>query len=236
MHPRTTAVAVVLALVLVAGCTGSPGGRDLSSDVDVYVGNQAGPVEEFERLTVTVRAVTFVPGERASGDPNTPSNGSTPERFERRVDRTTVDLTTVGGDSAAFVDTVRLPVRERYTTVLLSLSIEEATLASGEPVEVAVPNGTVDVRTAFPVETGSNTTLLLDMAVTGGENGTYTLTSSGAATGVNLTTSTPETPSDGPSPNGTSSTTASTPNETPVSTGTTTSAATATPTPTEAEG
>ncbi|WP_372909502.1 DUF4382 domain-containing protein [Salinigranum sp.] len=235
MHPRTTALAVVLALVLVAGCTGSPGGRDLSSDVDVYVGNQAGPVEGFERLTVTVSAVTFVPGERASGDPNTPSNESAPERFERRVDRTTVDLTTVGGDSAAFVDTIRLPVRERYTTVVLSLSVEEATLASGEPVEVVVPNGTVDVRTAFPVETGSNTTLLVDMAVTEGENSTYTLTSSGAATGVNLTTSTPETPSDGSSPNGTS-TTASTPSETPASTGTATSAATATPTPTEAEG
>jgi hypothetical protein len=236
MHSRTAALAVVLALVLVAGCTGSPGGRDLSSDVDVYVGNQAGPVEEFERLTVTVSAVTFAPGKRASGDPNTPSNESTPERFERRVDRTTVDLTTVGGDSAAFVGTVRLPVRERYTTVVLSLSVEEATLASGEPVEVAVPNGTVDVRTAFPVETGANTTLLLDLAVTEGENGTYTLTSSGAATGVNLTTSTPEAPSEESSPTGTSSTTASTPSETPASTGTATSAATGTPTPTETEG
>jgi hypothetical protein len=181
---------------------------------------------------VTVSAVTFVPGERASGGPNTASNESAPERFERRVNRTTVDLTTVGGDSAAFVDTVRLPVRDRYTTVVLSLSVEEATLASGDPVEVAVPDGTLDVRTAFPVEAGSNTTLLLDLAVTEGENGTYTLTSSGAATGLNPTTSTPETPGGGASPTGPSPTTATTSSETPAST----AAATATSTPAVTDG
>lgn len=171
---------------------------------------------------MTVSAVTFVPNERASGDPNTPSNESAPERFERRVNRTTVDLTTVDGDSAAFVDTVRLPVREQYTSVVLTLSVEDATLTSGDRAEVTVPGGTLNASAAFPVEPGSNATLLLDLGVTE-ENGTYTLTSSGVETGVTPTTSTAQgASSGGSSPTETTSATASTPTEAPAPTPTAT--------------
>ena len=186
MNSRITALVVVI--VLVAGCTGSPGGRDLEGNVGVYVGNQGQPVEGFAHLNVTVSDVSFVPGERADGEPNTPANGTEIQRFDRTVNRTTVDLTTVQGDSAAFVDTVTLPVREEYTTVVLTVTDVEATLASGERANVTLPGGTLNVSTGFGVEPGTETTLLLDVSATEGENGTYTLAPVDAETGVNLTT------------------------------------------------
>jgi len=188
MDSRITALVAVI--VLVAGCTGSPGGRDLQGSVDVYVGNQGQPVEGFAHLNVTVSDVRFVPGERADGDPNTPANGTETERFDRTVNRTTVDLTTVQGDSAAFVDTARLPVREGYTTVVLAVTDVEATLTSGERANVTLPGGTLNVSTEFGVEPDTETALLLDLTATEGENGTYTLAPVDAETGLNLTTPT----------------------------------------------
>jgi hypothetical protein len=186
MDSRITALVAVI--VLVAGCTGSPGGRDLHGSVDVYVGNQGQPVEGFAHLNVTVSDVSFVPSDRASGDPNTPANGTETERFDRTVNRTTVDLTTVQGDSAALVDTVALPVREGYTTVVLTVTDVEATLASGEQANVTLPGGTLNLSTEFGVEPGTETALLLDLTATEGENGTYTLAPVDAETGLNLTT------------------------------------------------
>lgn len=186
MNSRITALVVVI--VLVAGCTGSPGGRDLEGSVGVYIGNQGQPIEGFAHLNVTVSDVRFVPGERADGEPNTPANGTETERFDRTVNRTTVDLTTVRGDSAAFIDTVTLPVREEYTTVVLTVTDVEATLASGERANVTLPGGTLNVSTGFGVEPGTETTLLLDVSATEGENGTYTLAPVDAETGLNLTT------------------------------------------------
>ncbi|WP_318569097.1 DUF4382 domain-containing protein [Salinigranum marinum] len=186
MNSRITALVVVI--VLVAGCTGSPGGRDLEGSVDVYVGNQGQPVEGFAHLNVTVSDVSFVPGDRANGDPNTPANGTETQRFDRTVNRTTVDLTTVQGDSAAFVDTVALPVREEYTTVVLTVTDVEATLASGERANVTLPGGTLNVSTGFGVEPDTETALLLDVSASEGDNGTYTLAPVDARTGLNLTT------------------------------------------------
>jgi hypothetical protein len=187
MHSRITVLVVVC--VLVAGCTGAPGGRDLEGTVDVYVGNHGQPVDGFEHLNVTVTAVSFVPADRASGDPNTPANGTTTERFDPRVNRTTVDLTAVQGDAAALVDTVSLPVREEYATVVVRVTGVEATLASGERANVTAPGRTVNASAGFAVEPGSETTLLVDLTVVEAEgtSGTYRLASVGTETGLNLT-------------------------------------------------
>ncbi|WP_380676329.1 DUF4382 domain-containing protein [Salinigranum sp. GCM10025319] len=190
MHSRITVLVVVC--VLVAGCTGSPGGRDLEGTVDVYVGNHGQPVDGFEHLNVTVTAVSFVPADRASGDPNTPANGTTTERFDPRVNRTTVDLTAVQGGAAALVDTVTLPVREEYATVVVRVTSIEATLASGERANVTAPGGTLNASAGFAVDPSSETTLLVDLTAVEAEgtNGTYRLEPVGTETGLNLTTPT----------------------------------------------
>jgi hypothetical protein len=197
MHSRITVLVVVC--VLVAGCTGAPGGRDLEGTVDVHVGNHGQPVDGFEHLNVTVTAVSFVPADRASGDPNTPANGTTTERFDPRVNRTTVDLTAVQGDSAALVDTVSLPVREAYAAVVVRVTSVEATLASGERANVTTPGGTLNASAGFAVEPGSETTLLVDLTAveTEGANGTYRLAPVGTETGLNLTTPTAPTSATG---------------------------------------
>ena len=130
-------------------------GRDLTGTVTVCVGNQ-GELAEFSDLNVTIGGeLTFVPADRESGETNTrvehtPTENGTAtatevevERHTRSVNRTTVDLTTVQQGTAVALGNVTLPVRERYRRVLLDVTVEGATLASGDGADVSAGNGAV---------------------------------------------------------------------------------------------
>lgn len=155
---------------------------------------------------MTSTASTFVPADRANGDANTPTNGTgTPtEQFEPSVNRTTVDLTTVNGDSATLGDTVSLPVRERYRQVAVFVTVTGTAMADGGNATVSVPNETLTLDTGFGVEPGSSTTFLLDMAVVEADSETSVLTAAGEPVERNLTT--PTTGGSGADTTGTAST------------------------------
>lgn len=167
-------------------------GRDLTGTVTVCVGNQ-GELAEFSDLNVTIGGeLTFVPADRESGETNTrvehtPTENGTAtatevevERHTRSVNRTTVDLTTVQQGTAVALGNVTLPVRERYRRVLLDVTVEGATLASGDGADVSAGNGTLEVPAGFAVDRNTARELRIDLSTTQ-ENGTYTLTADSSA-------------------------------------------------------
>ena len=173
--------------VLVAGCAGAPGGRDLT----VCVGSQGQSITDFSDLNVTVGSeLTFVPADRESGETNTrventPTGNGTAtevevERHARSVNRTTVDLTAVQQGSAVSLGNVTLPVRERYRRVHLDVTVEGATLVSGNGTEVSAGNGTLEVPIGFAVDQNTARELRIDLGTTQ-ENGTYALTADSSA-------------------------------------------------------
>lgn len=193
---RTLAAVLVVLLVAVAGCAGGPGGglddpagtsTPASTDdptptatptsgespseatggtVDFYVSDEPNAIGDFAHLNVTITKVGF---ERA-GDGNDSSGW-----IEYPVENRTVDLTRLLGANASLVGTFDVPAGT-YTKVFAYVSAVNATLATGEQVEVKLPSQKLQLNKPFAVESNASVQFVFDIAVhEAGKSGKYVL-------------------------------------------------------------
>jgi hypothetical protein len=165
---KRTALQVLLAAfaVTLAGCSGgilATGAQAQTGSVDLYISDEPNAMDEFDHLTVTITEVGFQQG----GE-----NGSWEERS---VDNATVDLSELRGANASLLDRYELE-NGTYTKTFVYVSDINATLTSGEQVDVKLPSEKLHVNQDVTVGNGSETDFVFDITVhEAGNSGKYIL-------------------------------------------------------------
>lgn len=199
MHPR--AAALLAGLVLLSGCAGSFGALSSGTGtVNVYLSDETGSIDDFEHLNVTITQVGFKRpcggcdrnrtrdgGHHGDGDGGHhggkdgkqamhPMDGDS--RSDRwvvvDVDSQTVDLTRFRGKNATQLRTANVPAGT-YKKVFIYVSDVNATLKSGEQVDVNLPGTHLKIEDRFTVEQGGSVSFVFDVTVFQRGNQTYVL-------------------------------------------------------------
>lgn len=177
---RRLGVALVAALVLLAGCTGAggpaTGGTEAASDggttaidgtdgpagtVGFYLSDERNDIDDFEHLNVTVTRVGF---RNASGN-----------WTEYPVDNRTVDLTRLQGANATRIANLSVP-DGNYTKVFVYVSEVDGTLVDGSDQRVKLPSGKLQLNEDFAVGANESVDFVFDITVRkAGKSGKYVL-------------------------------------------------------------
>ena len=174
MARTTLQVLLAASLVALAGCTGGIVGNAQADTgtVDLYVSDEPNAMDDFEHLNVTISSVGFHQvGENGS------ENSSEDGRWvEREVDNeTVVDLTELRGANATLLEQYELE-NGTYDTVFVYVEEIDATLTTGESVNVKLPSEKLHVNQQFTVGNGSETDFVFDISVhKAGNSGKYIL-------------------------------------------------------------
>lgn len=192
----TLLVAAMLVLAGCAGTTGSPtpSGTDSAqtAQVNFYVSDNPGDIDDFSHLNVTITQVAFVKAEDADGneteadeeeeaneteadDENETEMDEEGERIVRDVNDTTVDLTQLKGANASLVDSFNVS-SGTYSQAVLYIDGINATLTDGTSQEVKLPSGMLRMNQEFTLSANSSVDFVYDFTVVkAGNSGKYIL-------------------------------------------------------------
>lgn len=198
MTRQTLAAVLVAALLVLAGCSGlatppadesSGVTDDATGSVEFYVSDDPTVIDDFEHLNVTITKVglhrTSDAGNASADSTNGTANATatpTPdaegdgdgEWVEHDVERT-VDLTELAGANATKLDVLEVPAGT-YDTVFIYVDEIEATLTTGEQVNVKLPSERLQIHKSFSVGDGEPVQFVFDIAPhKAGKSGKYIL-------------------------------------------------------------
>ena len=184
------------------GVDGGAGGTDGGAGtVAFYISDQPNAIEDFEHLNVTISQVGLQQAggdvadetETEADDPETETEEDDSETeteedepeaseddessgwLEQDVDNRTVDLTELLGDNATMLAEFDLP-NGTYNKVFVHVSQVEATLETGETVNVKLPSEKLQLNKQFKVGNGESVDFVFDIAVhKAGNSGKYIL-------------------------------------------------------------
>lgn len=211
---KTLITLLVAAMLVLAGCSAqSGGGGDATPESDaatteaaaddrddgtvsMYLSDERNAIDQFERLNVTVTAVSLQSAEAraeadveanatadadadgASGEANASGEaGASLEAGWRThaVDERSVDLTRLQGENATRLGNLSVASGE-YAAVRLEVTEVEGTLKSGERVNVKLPSNGLVLTEAFTVGADGETAFVFDATVfEAGGSGKYVL-------------------------------------------------------------
>jgi len=169
-HQGIAAVAMAAMLVL-AGCSGAPGGGSGTAEtgtVSFYVSDQPNAIDDFEHLNVTITEVAFASGtsENSTSGNETDANSTTAEdgAWETYDVNATVDLTQYRGANATLLGNLSVPEGD-YSTVKMEVSTVEGTLENGSETEVKLPSGGLNVPKGMTVSADEPVSFVFDVSV-----------------------------------------------------------------------
>ncbi|MFB6310133.1 MAG: DUF4382 domain-containing protein [Salinirussus sp.] len=135
--------------------------------------------------------------EDADEDDEADENGESGEWIEHDVDGRVADLTELRGDNATLLGQFTVP-NGTYTTVFVHVSEVNATLKTGESVNVKLPSEKLQIHEQFEVENGSQIDFVFDIAVhKAGNSGKYILRPVISESGTDVPINRVDTPDDG---------------------------------------
>jgi hypothetical protein len=209
----TLLVAAMLVLAGCAGTTGSPtpSGADSAqtAQVNFYVSDDPGAIDDFSHLNVTITQVAFVSAEddeaneteaemedeetemesdeeneTEADDENETEMDEAGDRVVRDVNDTTVDLTQLKGTNASLVDSFDVP-SGNYSQVVLYIDGINATLTDGTSQDVKLPSGMLRLNQDFTLSANSSVDFVYDFTVVkAGNSGKYIFQPVVSASGV----------------------------------------------------
>jgi len=185
--------------------SGGSGDATQTGRMNFYVSDEQNAIGDFEHLNVTVTAVAFQHANAsadgaaeattdgnetdgdASGDASANTSTETYSRAEvqdkqasedwvvRDIDNRSVDLTTLQGANATMLADFDVPAGD-YETAMVYVSDVNATLKSGQQVDVKLPSEKLHVNKPFTVGDGESVDFVFDMTVVEkGNSGGYNL-------------------------------------------------------------
>lgn len=163
------ALALVVAVVIVSGCTQSPDATQQSGSFELMISDQPTEIDNFDYVNTTFSEVRVFYA-------NTSENTTNQTSFEtiQLEDRPTVDLTRVKGDKAISILEQNLEAGN-YTGVHLQVSNVSASI-DGESTNVNIPSERLKINKAFEIAPNSTTSFVFDInVVKRGKSGSYNL-------------------------------------------------------------